>query len=153
MPPLWPGSSTIVVPASGSGRAADGATATSAPTAASAASRRILSLLTGRERASAEAEHAARDDEALDFARPLVDLRDLRVAVVALHRELLRVPVAAEHLDRLGRLPARHLRREELRLRARLGVRATLLLEPRRTHGEEPRRVDLRGHVRELVLD
>ena len=39
----------------------------------------------------------------LDLARALVDLGDLRVAVVALDRELLRVAVAAEDLDRLRR--------------------------------------------------
>src|SRR5205814_4660021 len=98
-------------------------------------------------------EDLARDHEPLDLARPLVDLRDLRVAVVALDRELLRVPVAAEDLDRLARLPARHLGGEELRLRPRLGMRKPVLPEPRRPVREEPRRVDLGGHVGELVLD
>src|SRR5439155_17390146 len=70
-----------------------------------------------------QAEDRARDDDALDLARPFVDLGDLRVAVVALDGELLRVAVAAENLDRLRRLAARHLGREELRLRARLGHR------------------------------
>src|SRR5215218_1591198 len=67
---------------------------------------------------AALAEDLARDHQALDLARALVDLRDLRVAVVALERELLRIPVAAEDLDRLRGLAARHLRREQLRLRA-----------------------------------
>src|SRR5206468_7160549 len=77
----------------------------------------------GRRRALDVAQYLSRDHETLDLARALVDLRDLRVAVVALDREFLRVPVAAEHLDRLGRLPPRHLGRVELRLRAGLGVR------------------------------
>src|SRR5690348_1043769 len=79
-----------------------------------------------------EVEDAAGDHEALDLARALVDLGDLRVAVVALERELLRVAVAAEDLDRLRRLAPRHLRRVELRLGSRLRVRLALLLQPRR---------------------
>ncbi len=94
--------------------------------------------------------------EPLDLARALVDLGDLRVAVVALDRELLLVAVAAEDLDRLrlvhGGAPYR--RGEELRLRARLGVRLLRLLQPRRAAGiEQARGVDLGRHVGELVLD
>src|SRR5262245_6000930 len=70
------------------------------------------------ERALGQSENRARDHEPLDLARALVDLGDLGVAVVALDRELLRVAVAAEDLDRLGRLPARHLGGIELRLGA-----------------------------------
>ena len=54
---------------------------------------------------SRQTENRACDHEALDLARALVDLGDLGVAVVALDRELLRVAVAAEDLDRLARLP------------------------------------------------
>src|SRR3954463_2066955 len=82
------------------------------------------------KRSLRQAEDRASDHEALDLARALVDLRDLRVAVVALDRKLLRVAVAAEHLDRLGGLAARHLGREQLRLRPLLGVPPALLLEP-----------------------
>src|SRR5437868_9641415 len=82
------------------------------------------------ERALGQPEDLARDHEPLDLARALVDLGDLRVAVVALDRELLRVAVAPEHLDRLGRLAPGHLRGEELGLRARLGVRAPFVLQP-----------------------
>src|SRR5919109_3312527 len=106
-----------------------------------------------RERLPPQPEDRARDHEPLDLARPLVDLGDLRVAVVALDRELLRVPVAAEDLDRLAGLPPRRLRGEELRLRALLAVRPALLLQPRRPIDEQPRRVDLGRHVRELPLD
>src|SRR5579872_3555434 len=95
-------------------------------------------------------QNLPRDDEPLDLTRPLVDLGDLRVAVVALDRELLRVAVAAEDLDRLAGLAARHLRREELRLRALLGVRQALLLAPRGAVDEQPRGVDLGRHVGEL---
>src|SRR6476469_1384141 len=69
------------------------------------------------QRAFRQAEDRARDDKALDLARPLVDLRDLRVAVVPLDRELLGVAVPAEDLDRFARLAACHLRGVELRLR------------------------------------
>src|SRR5258705_13893549 len=99
------------------------------------------------------AEDRARDHEPLDLARPLVDLGDLRVAVVALDRELLRVAVAAEDLDRLAGLPACHLRREELRFGARLRVRLAPVLQPRRAVHEQPRRADLGRPVGELVLD
>src|SRR5438874_12003017 len=82
------------------------------------------------ERALGQAEDRAGDHEPLDLARPLVDLGDLRVAVVALHRKLLRVAVAAEDLDGLPSLPPRGLRRKELSLRALLPVRPALLLQP-----------------------
>src|SRR6185437_6985396 len=98
-------------------------------------------------------EDRAGDDEPLDLARSLVDLGDLRVAVVALDRELLRVAVAAEDLDRLARLPPRHLGGEELGLRAGLGVRQVVLLQPRGAVDEQAGGVDLRRHVGELVLD
>src|SRR5437764_950826 len=88
------------------------------------------------QRPLAGSEDRARDHEAVDLARPFVDLRDLGVAVIALDRKLLRVPVATENLDRLAGLAPRHLRREQLRLRAGLGVRLTLLLQPRRAIDE-----------------
>ena len=71
---------------------------------------------------------APRDDEALDLRRPLVDLRDLRVAVVALGREARRVAVAAEDLDRLAGHPPRDAGGEELGLRALDLVRRARLL-------------------------
>src|SRR4051794_11014246 len=43
----------------------------------------------------------SRDDEPLDLVRALVDLGDLGIAHVALHRVLGHVAVAAEHLDGL----------------------------------------------------
>ena len=89
-----------------------------------------------------EAEHGAGDHEPLDLARALVDLRDLRVAEVALDRELGRVAVAAEDLDRLAGLPPRDARREELRLRAGLAVRlaAGRAATPRAARAAAPRR-------------
>src|SRR5439155_17093865 len=77
----------------------------------------------------------------------------LRVAVETLDRELLRVPVPAENLDRLGRMPPGDSRREQLRLRPGLGMRLAALLQLRRAVHEQSRRVDLRRHIRELPLD
>src|SRR6185312_10924018 len=89
----------------------------------------------------------------LDLAGALVDLGDLRIAVVALGRELLRVPVAAEHLDRLaGPLP-RDTAGEQLGLGALDRVRVPGLLQPRRAPDECTRRLDLGLHVGELLLD
>src|SRR5215211_7209394 len=82
------------------------------------------------------AQQRAGDHEPLDLARALVDLRDLRVAVVALGRELLRVAVAAEDLDRLARPVPGDARREELGLGALHGVGAPRVLAARRAPGE-----------------
>src|SRR3954454_22955549 len=78
-----------------------------------------------------ETEDRTCDHETLNLAGALVDLRDLRIAVVALDRKLLRVAVAAEHLDRLSSLAACALGREQLGFRALLGGRPPLMLEPR----------------------
>src|SRR5258705_9254185 len=77
------------------------------------------------------AEQRARDDESLDLARALVDLGDLGVAVVALGREVAHVAVAAEHLQRLARVVARHPRGEQLGLGALDRVRPPRLFEAR----------------------
>ena len=45
-------------------------------------------------------QQVLRDDHALNFARPLADLAELRVAQVALDVELARVAVAAVDLER-----------------------------------------------------
>src|SRR5215217_2713815 len=99
------------------------------------------------------AEECPGDHEPLDLARALVDLRDLRVAVVALGRQLLRVAVAAEDLDRLAGLPARDGAREELRLRALDGVGMAGLLQARGPPRQRAGGLDLGLHVRELLLD
>src|SRR5688572_17481575 len=70
------------------------------------------------KRALVRPQEVAGDHDSLDLARALVDLGDLRVAVVPLGRELARVAVAAEHLDRvLARLDG-DPRREQLRHRS-----------------------------------
>src|SRR3954469_18744509 len=92
------------------------------------------------------AEQRPGDDQALDLAGALVDLRDLGVAVVALGGELLRVAVAAQDLDRLPRLAAGDAGREELGLGALDGVRQSRVLQAGGTPGERPRRLHLRLH-------
>src|SRR5947208_6406579 len=63
----------------------------------------------------------ARDHQLLDLGGALEDVVDLGVAVPALHRELARVAVAAENLDRTLGDPHCHLTRLQLAHRA-LGI-------------------------------
>src|SRR4051812_13124686 len=113
-----------------------------------------LSARRGRSAVARDvAEQRPGDHEALDLARALVDLGHLRVAVVALGREFLRVAVAAEHLDRLARPLARDAAREQLRLRALDRVRVARLLQARRAPDERAGGLDLGLHVGELLLD
>src|SRR3954469_12698102 len=99
------------------------------------------------------ARQGARDPQPLDLARALVDLGDLGVAVVPLGRELLRVAVAAEDLDRLAGLAARDGRCEQLRLGALDAVRVAGLLQARGAPRERAGGLDLGLHVGELLLD
>ena len=88
------------------------------------------------------------DDQPLDLRGALEDRVDLGVAVPALDRELARVAVAAEDLDRaLGR-PHRDLAGLELAHRA-LGVVEAVVVaaHPGRAPDEQPRGVDLHLHV------
>jgi signal peptidase I len=95
----------------------------------------------------------ARDDHALDLARPLADLEDLRVSVEAGHGELLDVAVPAVHLNRFARHVDGHLGREELR-HGRLGLeRFTVLTEAASVVDGETGVMDLRRHVGDLELD
>src|ERR1700754_2357939 len=77
------------------------------------------------------ADQASGDDQALDLGSALVDLGHLRVAVVAFHRELARVAIAAEDLDRVARDAAGDGRGEELGLRALDRVGMPRVLRPR----------------------
>src|SRR3954452_24872989 len=99
------------------------------------------------------AQQSARDDQALDLAGALVELGDLRVAVVALGGELLGVAVAAEDLDRLAGLAAGDGRGEELRLSALDAVRVAGLFEAGGAPDQGAGGLDLGLHVGQLVLD
>src|SRR4051794_11373076 len=79
------------------------------------------SLANAREEGAALLlDHLARDHEALDLVRALVDLRDLRVAHHPLDGVLLDVAVAAEDLHRVGCDLHRHVGAIELRHRGDL---------------------------------
>src|SRR6478672_11132106 len=93
------------------------------------------------------------DDQALDLARALVDLGDLGVAVVALGREVLRVAVAAEDLDRLAGPVAGDAAGEELGLRALDRVGPAGVLQAGCAQDQRARRFDLRLHLGEPVAD
>src|SRR5207249_5583696 len=93
------------------------------------------------------------DDELHDLARALVDLGDLRVAVMALRWEVREVTVAAEDLHALAPGLHRDVAREELRFSRLEDEGLAAVLERRRLPGEQARGVDLRRHVRELPLD
>src|SRR5438270_3060849 len=100
-----------------------------------------------------------RDDQLLDLGGALEDVVDLGVAVPALDRELARVAVAAENLDRALGNPHGHLSRLQLAHRA-LGVleRDVVASHPRSPPDEQAGGVDLELHPGErerdrLVLD
>src|SRR6185437_1083015 len=65
----------------------------------------------------------AGDHQALDLARALVNLGDLRVSEMPLDGEFRHVAIAAEDLDRLARRAVRDVRRVELGHRRFLAVR------------------------------
>src|SRR5439155_19024101 len=75
------------------------------------------------------------------------------VAVEALDRRLLHVPVPAVDLQRPVRDSVRELAGEELRHRRLPRERPALVLQPRRTVDERTTRLDLGCHVREPELD
>src|SRR5919201_4373730 len=61
-----------------------------------------------------------RDDDALDFGRAFINLRDLRVSEQPLNGIFLYIAVAAEDLDRLRRHPHRRFARHQFCHRAKL---------------------------------
>src|SRR5262245_11421105 len=100
------------------------------------------------------AQDLARDDEALDLVRALVDLRDLGVAHVLLDRVILHVPVAAEELDGVRRDLHGRVGREELAHRRELAdVLRAAVDDARGVVDELPGGLDLCPHVGEHPLD
>src|SRR5262249_20302258 len=87
-----------------------------------------------------------RDHQALDLTGALVDLGDLGIAKVALHRELGDVAVAAEDLDRLARGAVGDIGGVQLGHRRLLAVWLLDVLEPGGAQGQKPRGVDLGRH-------
>src|SRR5262249_42965584 len=98
-------------------------------------------------------QQRARDDQALDVGRALVDLGDARVAEQALDDEVVGVARAAVDLQALVGAVVRRARREELRLRRLLRARLAAVAQPGRAAHEQPRRLELRRHVGELPLN
>src|SRR3954454_10241894 len=93
------------------------------------------------------------DDEALDLRGALVDLEQLRVAHQLLDRVLLHVPVAAEDLHRVGRDLHRRVRGEALRVGGLQRRPLALVEQPGGLPDEQPRRLDLGGHVGDEEVD
>src|SRR5205085_9566521 len=105
-----------------------------------------VSPLPGRE------TELASDHEALDLARALADLQDLRVAVEASDGKLLHEAVAPVDLDRLARRVDGGLARRELRDRG-LGLEGPSdVAEPRRSANGEARVLHRDLHVGDLEL-
>src|SRR5436190_19702202 len=73
-----------------------------------------------------------RDDELHDLAGSLIDLCDLRVAVVALGGKVFQVSVAAEDLDAIAARLDGDIARKELRFRRREDVILARVLQGRR---------------------
>src|SRR5579872_3186679 len=103
----------------------------------------------GRSRRHERADSGERapDDQFLDLRGALVERRNTRVAVVALHRVVVHVARAAVDLDREVRALKRGLRRVELRDRGLERVRKPLVLQPAGAPDEHPRGIRLEHHV------
>src|SRR5437870_10055098 len=94
------------------------------------------------------------DDHPLDLVRALVDLHDLRVAHVPLHRELPRIAVPAEDLHRVGGDLHRGVAGPALGHRRFVRVAPDAGVDlARGVVNHQPRGVHLHGHVREHELD
>src|SRR4051812_34910793 len=129
-------------------------TTAESPTHSATAAANAIRRPGGRAPTVALAPHRPGDDDPLDLVRALVDLGDLRVAHHPLHRVLVDVAVAAEHLDRLDRHGHRGVRGEQLRHRRPLAQAALAAV------GDRARLVEqlaggggARLHVGELELD
>src|SRR5437588_10168584 len=92
------------------------------------------------------------DHHALNLIRPLADLQDLLVAVQARDWVLVHETVAAVNLETPVRRPVRKLPGEELRHRGGAAEVASFVLFPGGLVDEATGRLDLRGHVDELLL-
>src|SRR5262249_25099066 len=104
--------------------------------------------------ASVLLEQGPRDHDPLDLAGAFVDRRHARVAIVALHRELLGETVSAVDLDRLVGDPVGGLGREELRHRRGAPPSGlTSVAVGGGAHDQQPRGVDEGRHLGELLLD
>src|SRR5439155_12320403 len=93
------------------------------------------------------------DDELHDLAGPLIDLGDLRVAVVALGREVFQIAIAPEDLHAIAAGFDRDVAGEKLRFGGGEDVILARVLQSRRAPGQQAGGVNLGRHVREHPLD
>src|SRR6266542_2390759 len=93
------------------------------------------------------------DDEALNFTRSLINLRDASVSVVTLDAKLRRITIASMNLDRLVGDARTRFRRKKFGLGAFHGMSDVLVFARCGSQGEEARRVELGRHVGEHELD
>src|SRR5438132_5900520 len=98
-------------------------------------------------------QYLARYDDALYLRSSFADRAKLRVAPVFLRRVIFRVAIAAMNLDRFLANAHAYLRSEELGHRRFFGCLLALVLHPGGAIHQQPRGIDLRGHVRQLELD
>src|SRR5215470_2260498 len=93
------------------------------------------------------------DDEALDFARALVDLSDASVAIGSFDRIFAAVAVAAVNLDGFVRHASGHLAGKQLGDRSLHRETGPRILFPCRAAGEQTSRVNFGSHVRKHELN
>src|SRR3954451_17491684 len=130
------------------------ATTAESPTQSATAAANAIRRAGGRAPTVALAPHRAGDHDALDLVRALVDLRDLRVAHHPLHRVLVHVAVAAEHLHRLDGHRHGGVGGEQLGHRGPLAqARLAAVGHRARIVEQLARRGGARLHVGELELD
>src|SRR5688500_5445953 len=109
--------------------------------------------LTPRRLVGPIAEQVVGLHDLVNLASPLVDHRALAIAIEAAHRVLVRISVRTVNLHGVtGGALGRH-RREPFRQTGFAGVAAAFVLEPSRTSPQQPRRLVVRLHLRNQLLD
>src|SRR6185503_3867790 len=99
------------------------------------------------------AERVVGLDQGVELARALVDDGGLRVAQVALDRELVGIAIRPVDLDRIERALDRVLRRVPLGKRRLAGVALALVLQPASAPDEQPPHLGPRDHLGDELLD
>src|SRR6186997_483305 len=93
------------------------------------------------------------NQQALDLARALVDLKHARIPVEPLDRVILHVAIAAEYLQSIRADALTHLGGEGLGHGGRRRIRKAGILAPRRIEREQAPCLDADCHVGELECD
>src|ERR1017187_351678 len=92
-------------------------------------------------------QRVSRDNHTLHLGGPFVNLGDLGVTISPLHWIGLRETIPPVNLDRPACHPGGSLRGEQLRHRRLRGVGAAVVLAPCSAIHQEPRGVNLSGHI------